>query len=306
MKPFTSSDTRLPVISRSLTQALVSLALSLTTFSSYGQSRQYWPSTVTITKKVDIEMKNSEGVVMASTSLQPGKSCPVLNARGSKLQVKFGGKPTCIPMASTDFRAAAEKKYKAMNSFSAGAAARANAAGSSSKAGRGTAKLPQGVANSQLNPRPPIGQTGQARANKLSPELAKLLPKQLEKPTGKKSPTENEIGGKLVGLYFSASWCGPCRAFTPKLSSFRNANQDKIEIILVGGDSSAKAQKAYHKKMPWPAIAFGSPEIRSLSQKFGVSGIPRLVILSPEGKVLSSDARGEVMRSPKTALSTWR
>ena len=24
-------------------------------------------------------------------------------------------------------------------------------------------------------------------------------------------------GNDLVGFYFSAHWCGPCRAFTPKL-----------------------------------------------------------------------------------------
>jgi len=27
-----------------------------------------------------------------------------------------------------------------------------------------------------------------------------------------------DLSGKLVGLYFSAHWCGPCRQFTPILS----------------------------------------------------------------------------------------
>ena len=34
---------------------------------------------------------------------------------------------------------------------------------------------------------------------------------------GKAVPHTEALGGKLVGVYVTASWCGPCRRFSPKL-----------------------------------------------------------------------------------------
>ena len=51
-----------------------------------------------------------------------------------------------------------------------------------------------------------------------------------------------------MGLYFSASWCPPCRTFTPKLVEFHKANKDKFEVLLVSADNSSKAQANYMHK----------------------------------------------------------
>jgi thiol-disulfide isomerase/thioredoxin len=43
----------------------------------------------------------------------------------------------------------------------------------------------------------------------------------------------------VIGLYFSASWCPPCRSFTPKLNdAWKLAGEagKKVQIILVSGD----------------------------------------------------------------------
>ena len=45
-------------------------------------------------------------------------------------------------------------------------------------------------------------------------EPAGLIPDTLLDNRGKKVSSD-QLSGKYVGLYFSASWCGPCRSFTP-------------------------------------------------------------------------------------------
>jgi len=63
----------------------------------------------------------------------------------------------------------------------------------------------------------------------------------------------------LIGLYFSALWCGPCRYFTPQLSKFyQQVNQDrkKFEIFFVSKDHNKEEFLSYYKHMPFLSIPF--------------------------------------------------
>jgi nucleoredoxin len=140
--------------------------------------------------------------------------------------------------------------------------------------------------------------------------LEELIGTELVDAQGDKVETSS-LQGKVIGLYFSASWCGPCRAFTPQLLEFRDRNDDKFEVVFVSSDRSSEDQQAYMKDydMEWPAIPFDSPLRQELGAKYGIRGIPSLVIIDDQGNLITKDGRSEMSGSDsdaRKALREWR
>lgn len=100
-----------------------------------------------------------------------------------------------------------------------------------------------------------------------------------------------DLCGKTVGLYFSASWCPPCRGFTPVLIEVYqelSSTKGDFEIVFVSSDRDEESHKAYFTKMPWLAIPFSDPAIKRLKEEFEVKGIPCLVLIDGAGSVSST------------------
>merc|ERR1712217_212311 len=112
-----------------------------------------------------------------------------------------------------------------------------------------------------------------------------------------------KTSGNLIGLYFSAHWCPPCRGFTPKLAEmYKNGLKDKMEITFVSSDKDEKSFNDYFNDMPWLALPYAKrAEKELLSDSFGVQGIPSFVVLNPDGTVLTTDGRSKVMGDPTGA-----
>lgn len=110
-----------------------------------------------------------------------------------------------------------------------------------------------------------------------------------------------KASGKAIGIYFSAHWCPPCRGFTPKLAEFyKDGLKDKMEIFFVSSDRDQKAFDEYFAEMPWQALPFEKREEKAtLSEMFGVQGIPSFVVINNDGTVITTEGRSKVMSDPK-------
>ena len=115
------------------------------------------------------------------------------------------------------------------------------------------------------------------------------------------------LDGKIVCLYFSASWCGPCKFVTPRLAALREQSKGALEVVLVSQDRSEAEQLKYMREanMKWPAVNWanymdkGGNEVRTLVSKYQAWGIPAVVILSRTGEVIDGEARMKVQHLPE-------
>lgn len=99
---------------------------------------------------------------------------------------------------------------------------------------------------------------------------------------------------KFYVFYYTASWCGPCQAFTPSLVEFYDKNKNEnFELVLITSDDSEDAMEGYAKakKMPWPQLK--QSKVATFEKKFvhGVTGIPSVIVCDLEGKIVSANGR---------------
>ena len=88
--------------------------------------------------------------------------------------------------------------------------------------------------------------------------VAKLLGDKVLNKKGETVDLANHCAGKVVGLYFSAHWCPPCRGFTPILAEFYNKHHaaKNFEIIFVSSDRDQSSFEGYYETMPWLTLNF--------------------------------------------------
>ena len=97
------------------------------------------------------------------------------------------------------------------------------------------------------------------------------FPQKLLKKDGETTFADVIKSAPLVGIYFSAHWCPPCRQFTPQLISFYNnvnKTQKEIEIVFVSSDQEEGEFKGYFAEMPWTAVPYDFEGREDLSENF--------------------------------------
>ena len=116
---------------------------------------------------------------------------------------------------------------------------------------------------------------------------------------GKKLDWES-YRGKVVLVDFWATWCGPCRAEIPNILEMYNAYHDKgFEVLGVSLDATPEAAQKYvdENKLPWGSLFPENKDEREwnnpLVAYYGITGIPTVMLVGKDGKVVTMDARGE-------------
>eukprot|EP00397_Hematodinium_sp_SG-2012_P061304 GEMP01080959.1.p1 GENE.GEMP01080959.1~~GEMP01080959.1.p1 ORF type:complete len:214 (+),score=39.68 GEMP01080959.1:110-751(+) len=95
----------------------------------------------------------------------------------------------------------------------------------------------------------------------------------------------------------SASWCAPCRRYTPKLvEAYTKIYEEKdMAIIFLSGDRDEAAFDTFYGGMPWCAMPFSERGLFNEARtSYEVVGIPKLIILSPDGRLLSKDGKAKI------------
>ncbi|MBQ7207900.1 MAG: redoxin family protein [Lentisphaeria bacterium] len=143
-----------------------------------------------------------------------------------------------------------------------------------------------------------------------APWFVEKFGEQLQTASGRKVDAKQVLAGKTVGVYFSASWCGPCRAFTPKLVKFHKevAKKSNFEIVFVSSDRNEQAMFDYMKKdrMPWYVLPFDAEQKKALKEELKVFGIPTLAVFGKDGKLVTTQGRGDVAYLGSKALARWK
>lgn len=109
--------------------------------------------------------------------------------------------------------------------------------------------------------------------------------------------------------------CGPCRQFTPELASFyekvnnKRGQKDQFEIVMISRCRDANSHYQYFSKMPWLALPLdvaSGQHGQMLGEKYGVKGIPSLVLVDDLGQTITTDARNKVPADRAGIGFPWR
>ncbi|WP_418603538.1 TlpA family protein disulfide reductase [Hwangdonia sp.] len=103
--------------------------------------------------------------------------------------------------------------------------------------------------------------------------------------------------GKYVLIDFWASWCGPCRKESPNVQKQYQLYKDKgFEVVSVSIDKKEEAWRKAVKEDKLKGTLLLAQDSKQVMKDYVFSGIPYMVLLDKEGKVMALNLRGEALQ----------
>ncbi|MBC8102815.1 MAG: redoxin domain-containing protein [Cytophagales bacterium] len=115
--------------------------------------------------------------------------------------------------------------------------------------------------------------------------------------------------GKVVLIDFWATWCGPCRAELPNVTSVYGKYKPRgFDVVGVSLDEAADKPKLVSfvqaNKMPWRQVFDGGGWQSKLAKTYGVRAIPFTLLIGKDGKIAAVNPRGSDLEpAVKAALA---
>jgi len=132
-----------------------------------------------------------------------------------------------------------------------------------------------------------------------------------------KSLKLSDYRGRVVLLYFWATWCKPCIAELPSLlelyrefgaSEKNHDSKGDFEIIGVSLDQDREALKRFaeSEQLPWPQLFDGGGWNMQIAQQYRVTSLPRTFLIDEKGLIRHVDLRGAALSEAVTWLMEKR
>lgn len=119
-----------------------------------------------------------------------------------------------------------------------------------------------------------------------TPGVGQVAPDWLGKTPQGEDVRISDRRGKVVVVSFWASWCGFCRSQLPVLEALQQAvGREHLEVVVVNYQEPPRTYRELVRKFRGLTVTLTHDRDGAISQAYGVTAVPRIVMVDKAGRV---------------------